>query len=823
MIERHVYVDFDYSGGVPDFTQSYDNITAYVKDIDVNISGKRPVADVSTASIKLNNTNNYFSIGNTASPIYGKYKAELPIKVTAYDSAGTLFTLFYGYTEGLTLEGVPYSSATLECVNVLGILRNTYPAIPIQNNKRSDEIIQFILNYALRSTNGYNYILLSDLVTPEGETITLNGDVYTAKGNVTSNNRFNGTSGIISSELFTTVPQLVLDNFADAVNQTSGLSGTGRSIYSNTIYTRTDVQAIVPDDNIFRGLYLQDFGDPAANWRSIRSVPPMEASRLINDSGAALTTSLVGGDQYQTIYGDMRRSAHADGDSWSIDFEIPIAATYDIGGMFYAFSSAGILDLYVDGVFQNSTDLYDASATGIPTKVFASVSLGIGTHRVTYKTNGKNVSSASYAVIAVKFCIFTGIVILRAKASGSASAAYTLSTSAWDSKVSLLGATFTVNNAYYGNEPEGLLALSTGKYTATSAGDKWGSRVNALTTISDVVRSEMGSWLWVEPDGTVTFKNKDYFQSLHVNSVLLHANNQANLKSAIHGNDLINRATIQYQPRSGLISGTLADARPHWITVPRTSGVIRTDANDPLPNVNTGFIRLPALDPVTKQPIGVSSVIQPILGSDYNIVDSGRRGTGDDLSTNVLIANKINNSITGVTVSVAINGADFEVCVKNTNEFRIYITDLIIRGTGIVSYNSITLALDATASTLKSIRTRNEIIPLNVDPDVAYDYLQYLINRYSIAEELITTVDYGAKDFLNGISLLSLGIGDVKKVSDTQLFIDSLLYVITGLRYRLNEGGSFSLIASVEKLTSDLYLILDNTTYGKLDTGKLGY
>lgn len=780
-VTKKVYIDWGYSGtGAADFSQAIDNISAYVKKVSIKQLGgvdiNNRVANIGTCSLDLNNDNDRFMFNNPNSPLYQLYKPELPFKVVAVKSDGTEYTRFYGFTGDLITEGGVSYDGSIKAVNWLGLLQNTFPATPVLEDYTTDELISIVTGYALRGTIASNYLIFDKPTSVDNSgTVVVDGITYTADATPAAPYEFDKASSVYLQS------QRDLDNLAKAIN-ISGIAGTD---YSSDIVQHPTVTATVPESSIFRGMILSE--EPESETLN---------TEIINIAGDA---AIVADTQ------SFRRSIAANGDTWAIDFYTPLATTYKFRTDFFKDSGSGILKIYIDDVLISTTDLYDAA--GVLSSVTSSVVLTVGTHRIKYKIDGKNASSSGYRFLVNKndssgFSIITGIIQFESRIPSTLGNAYTLSrTGDFATYSTIGGATFSGAT----NEPVGFVDLQTGKVTVDLAGDNWGAGINAVHALTDIAKSELG-WLFVQMNGALTFKNKEYFQKLQTATVVAHINNKT-VTSGLRSRDVYNRVMISFRPRSSLVSGRLAQADQTYIVKPQT-GVARTNANDPIPtDKDATFFILPAIDPTTKQSVGIESMV-PLVGGTHYV--AGVHG--------------MYNSDPKVQVYVAINGNNFEVSIVNKRKDSVGIVNLYIDGVGLVHYNPITIALDSDDSTGVSIKPIKVDFPFTTDSNIAQAYMEYLIERHALIEYNIETVDLGVNEYVDGVHVLDLDIADVIKISEDRLHIDEQLYIITGIEHDLETPDTIRTKLYVWPVPPYNFFILEHATYGKIDSDNvLGY
>lgn len=96
----NVYVDWDAThwNRTPDFSQLIDNITSYVKTVDIRRGQKTEYGNTpaGTCQIVLDNSSKRFSPVYTSGALYGKIRPWLPMKVTDTVDSST-YNLYTGF------------------------------------------------------------------------------------------------------------------------------------------------------------------------------------------------------------------------------------------------------------------------------------------------------------------------------------------------------------------------------------------------------------------------------------------------------------------------------------------------------------------------------------------------------------------------------------------------------------------------------------------------------------------------------------------------------------------------------------------------------
>jgi len=122
----NVYVDWDAThwNRTPDFSQLIDNITTYVKSVDIRRGMKTEYGNTpaGTCQIVLDNSSKRFSPVYTSSPLYGKVRPWLPMKVTGTVDSST-YNIYTGFISRITC--IPHAQkqeAVLYCTDGTDLL-----------------------------------------------------------------------------------------------------------------------------------------------------------------------------------------------------------------------------------------------------------------------------------------------------------------------------------------------------------------------------------------------------------------------------------------------------------------------------------------------------------------------------------------------------------------------------------------------------------------------------------------------------------------------------------------------------------------------------
>ena len=128
MIVYEVHVDWDAVNwlNVPDFTDGIDDITAYVKNKFYIDGGKKVElgnSPAGTLDLILNNADKRFSPVYAASPLYGKMRPWLPVRVQGTVTGGAAIVIYTGYISRISCNPhLDIQEAYLYCTDGLDLM-----------------------------------------------------------------------------------------------------------------------------------------------------------------------------------------------------------------------------------------------------------------------------------------------------------------------------------------------------------------------------------------------------------------------------------------------------------------------------------------------------------------------------------------------------------------------------------------------------------------------------------------------------------------------------------------------------------------------------
>lgn len=385
---------------------------------------------------------------------------------------------------------------------------------------------------------------------------------------------------------------------------------------------------------------------------------------------------------------------------------------------------------------------------------------------------------------------------------------------AWGNSIALAesGANLAVSGATLSggvDGPVGLMSYETGTQTIEIAGDDWTpENTNALNAMSDVVNSEWG-FLWAAGDGTLTFKNRDWIFKQQATAAVLALDNEPDaIDGGVDIGEVYNQVVLTYQPRAILDVGVVARLNT-GIQVDGKRQYRRRNPSDPVRAVST-VVKIPYIDPDTGQTIGAKDLVHPVPGTDYRVT-RGKLGLTVDKSSEGFI-----------TCTLARNATDVEVTFQNTNQLTHWVWDFQVRGAGMVKYDRENIiAEDADSIAAYGRRTLPRIsIPYPSTRAFAESVAAYMLSRHKDALFRIPTIAFKGQTKVGSVALYSIDIGDLVTVTEHQAALDTVRFMVIGMRWRLDLGGRSDLQWFVRRMDDVIYGIYDDATYGLYNSAR---
>lgn len=775
-----VQVDWDADGS---FATAGDDISAYVQGVSANLgifdARLDHVAYVGRCTITLDNTDRRFSPKYTAGPYYGKLLPNRAVRVQGTDGVDT-WTLWCGVIRRIVPEAARGGTreTVLECEDAMGVLQAHLLSLPIQENKRGDELLRLICASAFGGAAATGTVRFTGQPAV-GNSVSVGGRTYTFVNTLTGANQV---------KIGATITETA-DNLAAAINGDVG-AGTryGTGTVRHPLVTATGGAGItdVQQQTNFDGNYKQ-IGDLGGTDYMIAQqfVPGVTGRPTLVTLYMAAELGSPTGDITLAIYSDDGADT-PNASLYSTTFT-PTTGTNTIPIATSTVLTAGTkywLVCSIEPQASNNAWLWGAGA-GSAYPYIAKYSIDAGTSWSLSSTD---------AVFSVTV---TADGEITANARGTWGNAITLSR---------VGANITVSGATLGGGTDGdrTLAFETSGLTHDIAADQWAAdRTTGLGAVSDVIASEGAAFLWGARDGSIVYKDKSWWFGLPTASAVLDLDDVGDdLEAPLDVADIYNEVTLNYRPRTTKSTGVVAKAND-TIEVPVTTRDPRWNTTKDLPDGGKYVLRLPFVDPDTGQAVGAKDIITPVAGTDFHVWES--------------IGGRDYTALGWISVSVAPTGSGVECTFINHGGTPFYVTDFQVRGTAIISYEPVQSIRQDTASIATYGRRPTEYnVPLYSNQAFSESLADYLLYQYTDARQRVRRLLFTGAAAVGGGNVFDLEIGDVVTISNYQNAITSERYVVCGMSYQLYPNDSWALWLYVAPVYDLTYWVLDDTTYSRL-------
>lgn len=833
------------------------DLTPYVKAFDVRVGIEDPfglVANIGTCNLTLTNTDRRFSPAYTGSPLYGQL---LPNRAVTVAIDGK--TVFVGRLREVDISSGRYGvrEAYLECEDLLSTLQATNIALPIQENKRADELIHLIAARAFRTgvARGSIAYKLSDVTqVSENDTVTINGVTY----------RFKATPVQVNDVLRAAPNDRTgqMDFLCAAINggQGEGLkyfTGTQRppgvtaqikpSTLVNYLLARNPLRyyrfdegsgTVVLDrgenkrDGVYGGsptlgvtqspTYAEDPRTAATfdGTDDVASIPSLDLSNRSFAMHIMINPSASSPPAQQTFISTWQGSDI---------FNVRLYSTGQlevVNGAITATSATGVVSF---GTWQRVVISYDYYTQVMrvwvgETQVATATGVGLSATNTVFDI-GRAVFLAEYFKGSLaEFALwlrsdFEGFLFDSPTPPGLWLNAATHGAWANGIVVSTTSAALTGSNLT-GGADYSALSTETGIETFVVAADQWkADSTNALSAIQQVVESERGLF-WQARDGTLVFKNREYWNARTIAAPVLALDSEQNEIVGSYGNaDIYNRVVVNYTPRSELTFGVVARARQtlraagRWGVGNRPPELPeggRFNLTESLPPNGTTVAKIPFVDVDRGRVVGAKDLrLPPEPNVDFTAAER-EDGYGADTYT----------TFAGLKFGVASTGSDVEVSIENQALGTLFIIGFQLRGTALVAYDPVQyIREDEPSIAAYGVRTLTIDLPLTSSQFYAEALAEYTLSRYKQPDYRLYEIAFESQQQVGTFKLIDLEIGDVLNVSDYQAGASDQKYLITGIGYGLAvDAQTLDIKLSVRPLNDVTYWILGDATYGVLGT-----
>jgi hypothetical protein len=819
-IAVNVYVDWDNDGA---FTTTGDDISAYVKTASwrIGLGGRfDAVARGGQCSVILDNSTRYFSPDNTASPYYGKFKPNVPIRIDATNGT-TAWTVFRGVVTAFFCDSGDRGrrEAELAGEDYVGLLSRLRVNLPLRQSVTTDAAIKLITSAAFRSAVATGTVTL-DAAPTNGETVTIGTTTYTFV-----------SSGLDSAYkvLIGSSATACALNLAACIN--AAFVSTEQGYEAATVYGNAGVTTKHPDVTAYAEVLdgasggtttiapVAGTGDAFVGKFDVGYVRQEAQGFQVAVSGTLTQITVTLGALTAGAPGDM---------TWEV--------CADSGGVPGAILQSGSWTPTVNAVNTIAVTGGVSLATGVQYWLVLHLTVTpLGIAYYTWKFGTGNYAGGNNAIQTNSYpwlpitaydntCSITTGAIVGAKVTITAAAR-----GAWGNAIALAesAAAITLSDATLAGGVDGpsaaLLDLNTGTITLTEIGAGWSEdKTNGLSAVEEVVLSEGTALFWGAADGKLTFRNRHWESLLNQTAASLTLDGEmADAPMRVLLDDVLNRVTVRYTPETTRASGVVAKS-DQTIEVPGTtlrrtsSGAIeRYNLTDNLPDpTNTAFVRLSFVDTETGQVTGAESLVLPLVANtDFDINDI-EDGSGTNYT-----------SLGYVRFDVALSGTGVEVTMQNSALGQLYVDNLQVRGVAKIAYDPVNVQVeDSTSIAAYGVRPYDVELPLmfsGIDT-FAPQLAAHLLSRNAYPTSRQEALSFQNMTAVDAVNLYSLDLGDVLTVSEAQTGVTARKAWIAGISGSIAQGNRASLAWNVRHIDSGyVHLILDDLTYGQLDDNRL--
>lgn len=305
-------------------------------------------------------------------------------------------------------------------------------------------------------------------------------------------------------------------------------------------------------------------------------------------------------------------------------------------------------------------------------------------------------------------------------------------------------------------------SLSTLAYSLD--GGATGARPKFRAVLNQIAMSEFG---YVYIKGNTTAGGEFVFENRH------HRSANPTIQATLTDADYI--AIAVPTSRDEVYSSVQVYCSPTSIDAAATTVLFALQTTQTLiqPGETNSSLFGPYRDPVSRQPIGGTATVDPVITTDY-LMNSASDGTGSNLSANF-------------TVVATRTGVGVRFDITNNGATAGYVTKLQVRGKGIYRYTAMVESLIG-----GSYGTRPLIVtmPYQNDTNIAKDVADYLAAIYATPFAYARSVTFLANrsSTLMGYALLREP-GDRVSISETVSGVDGD-FTINGCRYVHEHGGA---------------------------------
>lgn len=336
-------------------------------------------------------------------------------------------------------------------------------------------------------------------------------------------------------------------------------------------------------------------------------------------------------------------------------------------------------------------------------------------------------------------------------------------------------------------------SFETGITTLNYVGDnqhEGSGGIQAQTFLRNMVDAEIdGRFYFDAPTGAFTFHNRHHDTlNATIAQDITDADFEADMCSFLDSEDLINFATLTYQPRKVGTAGSViwnADNLP--ITI-RSLDTFKTTAR--------------YRDATLKNArIGAKDTIVPVAGTDYAVVNAAGESANSSLN-----------------MQVAFNANSAAIVLVNTVNQTLTINTLQLRGTPLQTFDSRSVeARNDNSEYASKYLPETYSIPALDDDDFALQAVTYRVRKFSLPNTRFQSIGFIANKDSARLELTTAVIGGPVNITDSWTGHDADYFVV-GVRHSVVMGGehTHSVTLILKPRSPENFWVLGTAGYSEL-------
>jgi hypothetical protein len=187
--------------------------------------------------------------------------------------------------------------------------------------------------------------------------------------------------------------------------------------------------------------------------------------------------------------------------------------------------------------------------------------------------------------------------------------------------------------------------------------------------------------------------------------------------------------------------------------------------------------------------------------------------------TDYIVKNYLDEDVSNrgyIRTGVADTGSGCDVTFASLRKAHLTIHNLQVRGVGIVTYDPQDTTLDdETSQDAYGRRSLAVTLPLEASDAQTFSeaLAMYLMDQYKAPAYRVEAISFGNDPVVNGVNVLSIELGDLIDVTETQTGITHQRLLVVGAIYNLRDGQA-SVMLRTRRVDTQTYWILGDATYG---------